>query len=81
MKKLKGGWHECQQREFAFLHTCAHVDIHTSPIALFGVPADFSPLEWIAWKQVTDERMDTQSYKHTLTARGELWGYGALRLG
>lgn len=50
----------------------AHTEIHSIPIALFGVPADVSPLEWIAWKQGMDERMDTQSYKHTLTARGEL---------
>lgn len=46
----------------------AHVEIY----ALFGVPADFIPVEWIAWKPVTDERVDTQSYTHNLTARGGL---------
>lgn len=50
----------------------AHVEIHTVHIALFGVPADFSTVEWIAWKPVTDEHTDTQSHTQKLTALGEL---------
>lgn len=60
------------REKIAFLHMCAHVEIHTVHIALFGVPADFSPVEWIAWKPVTDEHMDTQSRTQKLTALGEL---------
>lgn len=59
-------------------HACTRGNSHQSHI---GVPADFSPLEWIAWKQVTDERMDTQSYKHTLTARRELQGLWCPQVG
>lgn len=61
-------WQRCHQKKFAFLHMHAHVEIY----ALFGVPADFIPMEWIAWKPVTDERMDTQSYTRNLTTRGGL---------
>lgn len=68
-------FHRCEKWErkmsakekFAFLHTFAHVELHKGRIALFGVPDDLRSVECIAWKQVTDEHIGTQSHTHTHT--------------